>query len=100
MERLWTWDGTYFGYRQGDSLFSHGGNEAGRFYGDEVYGADGRYLGELRNGSRLITNLAKSSRIRSVFAPRIAGSHAARADYVGYAMLAGYEDFPDPSEFA
>jgi hypothetical protein len=52
---LWTWGGTYFGYRDGDSLWTHDGRKVGRFYGNEVFGPDGKYLGEFRseNLSRL-----------------------------------------------
>src|SRR5678815_1960503 len=69
---LWTWGGVCFGYRRGDSLFTYGGKEAGRFYGVEIFGADGQYLGELRSasdGERLITNLYKKSRFMGSFTP-------------------------------
>jgi hypothetical protein len=60
---LWTWNGVCFGYRRGDSLFTHDGIEVGRFSGAEVYGADGSYLGEVRSteedGDRLITSSYK-----------------------------------------
>lgn len=55
MEWFWTWGGECFGYRNGDSLFTYFGREAGRFDGEEIYGRDGRYLGEIRNNNRLIT---------------------------------------------
>ncbi len=41
----------------------------GHFYGDEVYGADGRYLGELKHGDRLVTDLAKKELCRLPFSP-------------------------------
>ncbi len=94
MNWLWTWNGKSFGYRDGDLLWTRGGNNVGRFYDDEVFGADGRYLGETRSG-RLIRNKAKRSQRQSPFAPR--GSRVAyvdRMDYVGNVMLAEYEDFP------
>jgi len=37
---------TFFGHRDGDNLWTHDGHHVGKFYGDEVYGCDGRYLGE------------------------------------------------------
>ena len=72
----------------------------GRFYGDEVYGADGSYLGEVRNEKRLITHRSKSNRRKPPFALKARrGSYARYANYAGYAMYAGYEDFPGPDEF-
>ena len=34
--------GECFGYRDGDSLFTYFGREAGRFDGEEIYGSKGR----------------------------------------------------------
>lgn len=68
----------------------------GRFAGNEVFGADGRYLGEIHNG-RLIAHSGRSSRRLSGFMPftnRV--GYVNRVDYVGYVMLVGYEDFPRP----
>ena len=94
---LWTWGGTYFGYRDGDDLWTHDGRHVGRFHGDEVYGPDGSYLGELHNDNRLITRLSKKGRHKPPFHPR--GSHLGRVpyvNYVGYVMYVGHEDFPAP----
>ena len=55
---LWTWGGASFGFRDGESLFTHEGVEAGHFHGDEIYGSDGTYLGELRSDNKLITRLS------------------------------------------
>ena len=69
---LWTWGGACFGYRRDASLFTSDGLEIGRFFGTEVYGADGAYIGELNaaaDGPRLITNLYKKSRTGVTFAP-------------------------------
>ena len=66
---LWTWSGACFGYRREGSLFTHDGQEVGHFFGSEVYGATGRYLGEINfaeDGPRLITNLYKKSRTRAI----------------------------------
>ena len=95
---LWTWDGTSFGYRDGDSLFTHTGVEAGRFHGDEIYGADGAYLGELKSG-KLITNLSKKTKQKSIFLPRHRGGIVDRVGHVGTVMYAGYEDFLSPDDF-
>ncbi len=99
MNHYWTWSGTYFGYRHDDLLFTHNGKCVGRFSGDEVYGRDGRYLGEVQNENRLITSRSKSSR-RGSPPPNVRGAAYARyTSYVGYVMYAGYEDFPSPERF-
>jgi hypothetical protein len=98
-QHYWTWRGTYFGYRSGDNLFTHRGKHIGKFHADEVYGVDGRYLGEVRNAKFLITNRSKRSWRKSSFGPLAGGSYAPYANYAGYAMYAGYDDFPSPSDF-
>ncbi len=99
MDWLWTWGGTFFGYKLDDGLFTYNGLQIGRFDGVEIYGRDGRYLGEIESGDRLITNSLKKSWMRSGFVPRIAGSYMPFVNYVGYVMYVGYEDFPDPLDF-
>jgi hypothetical protein len=99
MKWLWTWGGVSFGYREGDDLRTHDGRHVGRFYGDEVYGTDGSYLGELMQGDRLITSLGKRTHRQGAFAPYARNASFARyASYVGYVMYAGYSDFPSPEE--
>jgi hypothetical protein len=63
---LWTWSGRYFGSRNDDALWTHSGHLPGRFYFDDIYGAAGGYIGELRDADRLITNLAKKGRARGL----------------------------------
>jgi hypothetical protein len=99
MGSYWTWGGEYFGYRYGNSLFTHSGTEAGRFHEDEVYGADGMYLGEVRNGNRLIVNRGKMNRRRSSFTPRQTMARMRYSNYMGYMMYSGYQDFPAPDSF-
>lgn len=99
MDWFWTWSGESFGYREGDMLFTYKGKQAGLFHGAEIYGADGKYLGEVMNDNRLITNCSKKNWIRGVFSPVQAGSYARYANYAGYAMYAGHEDFPSPESF-
>lgn len=98
MSGLYTWGGTYFGRRQGDSLFTLHGVEAGRFHGDEIFGTDGRYLGELKNG-KLITSTSKGSRARSGFMGRSRMGEVGSVGSVGSVMLVGYKDFPSPDSF-
>ena len=47
MDWFWNWGGECFGYRNGESLFTYFGKEAGRFDGEEIYGSNGRYPGEV-----------------------------------------------------
>lgn len=95
--KLWTWGGTFFGYRDGDDLFIHGGKHAGRFRGDAVYDSSGWYLGEIKRG-RLARSTSKS-RSGPGFMPRVSRvGIVPSVDYVGNVMLAGYEDFPRPEE--
>jgi hypothetical protein len=93
---LWTWSGVCFGYRRGDSLFTCDGIEVGRFSGAEVYGPDGRYLGELMNGHsgvRLITSSYKKSLAGVAFVPTVDRAHKKPADRRGQPLYCGYQDF-------
>jgi hypothetical protein len=99
---LWTWTGICFGYRLGDSLFTPDGVEVARFSGSEVYGVDGRYLGELRRADdsyRLITNSYKKLCIMSAFTPTFDRFYRKPADLAPQPLYSGHEDFPSP-EFA
>lgn len=96
---LWTWDGTSFGYREGDSLFTHNGVEAGRFHDDdEIYGSDGKYIGELKSG-KLVTKTSKLSKQKSAFTPRSRMGVIDRIGHIGTIGVVGYEDFPHPDSF-
>jgi hypothetical protein len=94
---FWTWRGVSFGYRKEDQLFTYRGVQAGRFYDDDVYGADGRYLGEIKSGNRLITDRSKKNRRKGAFGRVHGGSYARYANYVGYAMYADTKSFPTPT---
>lgn len=93
---VWTWSGKYFGYINNSNLFTYSGKQVGKFYGTEVYGSDGRYLGELRDKNRLIHKIRKKFIMKSGFTPMAGTCYAKYADYAGYAMPAGYEDFLSP----
>ena len=99
MDWLWTWGGISFGYKDEDRVFTHFGLQIGRIDDEEIYGCDGRYLGEIMSENRLITDRGKKSYRHSGFSPTRSGSYAKYANYAGYAMYAGYEDFPPPDEF-
>jgi hypothetical protein len=96
---FWTWGGECFGYRESNRLFAYHGLQVGEFHGDEVYAAEGRYLGEIMDGDRLITNCGKKGWRRSPFAPLRYGPSGRYGNYGGYGMYGGYEDFPSPDEF-
>jgi sporulation protein YlmC with PRC-barrel domain len=99
MEWLWTWGGESFGYRDAEGLWTHHSRHVGRFLGHEVFGPDGRYLGEVRNG-RLIVNSGKRSRRTSTFSRKLTRiGYVNRVNYVGYVMLVGHEDFPRAENF-
>ncbi|TAL26944.1 MAG: hypothetical protein EPN97_18430 [Alphaproteobacteria bacterium] len=99
MKWFWNWGGECFGYQIDDCLFTYRGLQIGKFHGDEVYGANGIYLGEVLNDSRLITHHAKKHWRRESFTPVRSGSYMRYMNYMGYMMYAGYEDFPAPREF-
>ena len=66
-----------------------------------MFGPDGRYLGEIKgsNGNRLITNLAKRSRVRCSFTPYASRvGYVRHTNYVGIVMCVGHEDFPASDE--
>lgn len=97
MDHVWTWSGTYFGYFNGEDLFTHDGRHVGkRRESGEIYDARGQYLGELKNENRLITNLSKRSR-RSFVPYAQRGGLVPFVNYVGYVMYVGHEDFPGPN---
>jgi hypothetical protein len=94
---FWNWSGRYVGYRLSDGLFSYDGRQVGYFgEGDEVYGCNGDYMGEVRGGNRLITNLSKTAWTRRSLTPRVLKSAPGHRDVSAKEMLAGYQDFPAP----
>src|SRR5437588_3513312 len=99
LSSFWNWSGRYVGYRLSDMLFCYDGRQVGYFAeGDEVYGCNGGYMGEVRSGNRLITNLAKKAWTRGSLIPRFLKSSPGHRDMNAKEMLAGYEDFPVPLE--
>lgn len=100
MTHVWTWGGKYFGFREGDDLWTHTGIHVGRFNAEDVCDKTGSYLGEVMNGNRLIVNLSKKSMRYSSFSPWARRAGLVKfTDYVGYAMYVGHEDFPPPERF-
>ena len=97
MQPLWKWNGKFYGFRDGDELFTTEKQHVGRFQGNDIFGKDGQYIGELI-GDRLITNKSKKIFRGQSFTPRtdkIVGI-VKHVDYVSNVMSSGCEDFPDP----
>jgi len=92
--RLWMWRGAWFGYREGQALWTHDGRHVGKFVDDAVYSPTGRYLGEVRAG-RLLTRRANRTRRGAPFA-RAAPRETTRAhvELVALTLPPGYDDFP------
>jgi hypothetical protein len=97
---LWTWSGRYFGCSDGAALWTHSGRLAGRFHQDEIYGAAGRYLGEVRDTDRLITKISKKNKSQGPFSIHRRRARSVREPQISRAILDGFEDFPAPEEFA
>jgi hypothetical protein len=96
---LWIWSGSYFGYREDDLLWAYHGRLVGKFHGDDVYGADGSYLGEIRNADRLITKTSKKNKRAGAFGVRQRGSRGIRGTRGSRGPIGGYEDFPSAETF-
>jgi hypothetical protein len=97
---VWNWGGDFFGYIDEDELWTHHGKHIGHLHKNEIYGPDGYYLGEVMQGNRLIKNNAKCGWVKCGFAPHgKRGNTGVYANYVGYAMYAGHDDFPHPDSF-
>lgn len=94
LNAFWSWSGRYVGYRISDCLFDREGRQLGYFAeGDEVYKCSGEYIGEVRAGNRLITNLSKKTWTRRILAPQLGKGCKGPRDVNAKDMLAGYEDF-------
>jgi hypothetical protein len=98
MTHVWTWGGVYFGYFDGDDLWTHDGKHAARRHGNDLFNSRGRYVGEVIQ-DRLISNRSKSGWTGFSFGPSRRGAIGRFANYAGYAMYAGHEDFPPPESF-
>ena len=92
---FWSWGGRYVGVRVSDGLFYFDGRQLGFFAeGDEVYGCDGTYLGEVRLRDRLIRNIEKKAWTRRSVIPSLLPGSRCHADLKAREMPSGYEDFP------
>jgi len=95
IKSFWNWRGQYVGYRSSGCLYNCDGRQVGYFAeGDEVYGCSGDYMGEVRGGNRLITNLSKKAWTRKSVTPRLLKSFPGHFDVTAKEMLVGFEEFP------
>ena len=93
---FWTCAGKALGYRDADVLFSGEGTQIGHFKGDEIYGRDGNYLGEVGRNGRLITLLKKTGWRRSGFLPEKGKHLEPPPDEMPVNIEAGWKDFKAP----
>jgi hypothetical protein len=98
MQRLWTWEGKYFGYRRRNELFTATGQHVGCFRGDEIFDAAGIYLGEIHD-DRLIRNRAKRGRMGPRAAFVKGPTVSALADIEARQPSGQFEGFPPPESF-
>jgi hypothetical protein len=94
VNHVWTWSGKYFGYIDNGNLWSAKGEHVGCVVDDEIFAANGKYIGEIHSDNRLITSKFKKDKEAGSFLPYSSRVGVVPCvDYVGYVMLAGYEDF-------
>lgn len=96
---LWTWRGVSFGYRKGASLFTYQGQEVARFYGNDLFGIDGDYIGEVLREHRLVTRPTKRIWRKQKFVPTAGRAVRRFSNAFAHVMYSGYEDFPSPDSF-
>ena len=95
---LWTWGGDYFGFRDDENLWTYNGRHVGRFRRDEVFRADGSYMGDAKHG-RLVIDWRKTARRASSFTPSASrGGHRRFSDREPFDMMDGFKDFPNPDQ--
>jgi len=104
LDRVWTWSGRGFGYRDGHIIWTCEGRYVGEIYDDGIYDKDGIYIGEFKKG-RLVTHKKKKGKKRHDFKPHVIQSGRVLTDHGksklgtfekrrGYVMLVDHEDFP------
>ncbi len=93
---FWTSGGKALGYREADALFSCEGHQIGHFRGDEIYGRDGSYLGEVARTGRLVTQLNKLRWRKSGFFPSTAKPLDPPGDVTSEHVVGGFRDFKVP----
>ena len=59
LKHVWKWNGHYFGYFDGDDLWTAAGKHVGRKENDEIFDLKGKYIGEIQQQDRLICDKRK-----------------------------------------
>ena len=99
MKHFWTWGGIYFGYSNENNLFTHNGKCIGSIQDGYVFDTRGRYLGEVIDNNRLISDRSKSNLMGQPCTNAAGAPYLPYMNYAGNAMYAGYKDFPSPNNF-
>ena len=99
-ENFWNLRGQRIGFRDDDSLRTPEGLEIARFYEKELYGPDGRYMGEVVEEGRLARKNTSCGKTRDKF---LSTHHKTNFDLVisdqpARALPVGFNDFPHPDE--
>ena len=93
MTDLWTWSGQYFGYLDGEHLWTRDGRHVGRCLRDDVFAPDGKYLCQIAFSNRL--RVAQADRLLRIDPfPRMP-NRAPRTplpDRMPYTAIGGYEE--------
>ena len=96
--RLWSWGGQYIGYRKGNALFVGEDKHVGRFVENDVYGLDGKYWGELRQGRLVRKPTKKHKRVAAIQEEECSGGRPCPCGPLeSWDVPDGYEAFPSLS---
>jgi hypothetical protein len=99
MEELRTWSGKFFGYRDGDDLWTHTGLHVAQFEGGYLYGPDGSYLGEIVSGRLIRSPAGPGNRGLNFVRKPIRSGLPNLGDEPSFPEINPYEDFPSPENF-
>jgi hypothetical protein len=91
----WSWTGRPVGYRAGNYLYNWSHQAVGHFKGLDVYGPDGRYLGEVRSRLLIRNPYRADWRSKGFITATGGGTQTRPIPQAELSMLAGFEDFPD-----
>lgn len=81
----------------GNDLWTYSGRHVGHRTGDEIFSPTGRYLGEVMQNGRLVTNKAKAGHQGNTFKPRPPRApRPLEPSKNALTIYKGYQDFPHP----
>ena len=69
MEKIYNRNGMFFGYVKKSHLYTYSGKCVGKFFEDEIYGNDGKYLGEINRFNYLARIDSKKNKKIEVWFP-------------------------------